>query len=336
MDDYLDEIAEGVQALGLAHEKKQRLGMSILTASGEIDGQHVRVDASWQGYRDRSHIVMQSALRPDLDLGLHVRRTLLSLGTGLPIAYPGFDAEHHVSADEPERAQLLLDDHVCKTITAVADLGCDIDLDDTRASVRQVLGFSEIRPTIHALTRVTAVVSERLRELSAAGPLEEAASAWQRYAAREHLQFSASPLVMEGKLASARTRRLGRLRYVTDVAVRLEEPLELGIALRPARRIELLWEIFAGADLQVGDAAFDRAFTIAARDATTASVVFDAEVRREILALREEGEIHLGDHGMSLRTEHAEDVPAAMDALRRILDRVLQNARNAGRKGPYR
>lgn len=336
MGSYVDEVAEQLIALGMEPEIRTRLGYHTLVAVGEVEGERVQVDAAFQGYREQSWVLMQSRLRRPLDLGLHVRRTMLSLGTGIAVDFPGFTDEHHVAADEPSRARELLTPEICKKIVAVADLGGDIDLDDGRAEVRQTMGFNELRPTLFALTRITSALTEHYATLLPAGSLRAAVEAWREYAAREGLRFQLSPLAMTSPRVDVQTSRLGANRYATDVTMRLEEPLGTGIAIRPATLEERLWSIFAADDVQIGDAPFDRAFTIAARDPELAAMVLDASVREQLMKLRKEGDLHLADGGMTLRTTHHQDVPEALELMRGILDGVRQNARDAGRRGPYR
>lgn len=334
MADYFAELRAVVEEAGLTCEARPRVAWSELRASGELDGQPVAVEAIVG--RDRNHVVMSAPIAPALDLGLRVRRVTVSLGLGLSTGSEGFDAEHDVRGDEPDRVRALLDAGVRGRIEAIAQLGGSLEVDDARAMVVQALGFLEVEETLRALTALVRALRERHAAIAPAGPLSHAAVVWGAHALRHGLTSSASPLCLSGPGLSATTARTGEHDYLSTVRVTAEPPLAASVSLRPAGLLEPLWELVKGRDVQVGDASFDRAFTIAADDADAARALLGPEVRPMLMALRRLGLVHLRDSTLVLETRRWAEVPAAIDEMRATLDAAARSLRAKERSGPYR
>jgi hypothetical protein len=334
VETYFDDLQAAAAELGLVVTISGGAAWRKLRASGRLEGQVVQVDASTGS--DRDAVLMRCMLSPPLDLGLTVRRAMTTLLRGITIDAPGFDAEHHVQADEPARAQQLLDEDVCAAISAVADLGADVELTDALVTARQGGGFVEIEPTLRALVAVVAAVRARLPVVAPPAELLGAAVGWQALAEREGLAFTRCPLFMCGADVTAVVTRDSNGMFYATARVTPERPLEAGVAMKPARLLEPLWELFQGKDLQVGDAAFDRAFTIQARDPDVARALFTPEVRALLLELSYLGEVRLDDAGLELQRAEASHVPKAIHAMREVLERAWQAARLSGRVGAYR
>lgn len=323
----IGDVAARLGELGLVRVGP-RDRAAAATYHGTVDGQDVHVSiAPRAGASPR--VVLESALTPALDLGLVIRRVPPRLAGGIAIAR--LVDEHRVAGDEPVRVQQLVGGAVADAARLVAELGGDLDLDDACARVAEPRDVSEVPELLRALARLTMLVDDAAAALPPAGALAAAAERWRPVAAAEGLTWRSSPLSMHGARSAASTRRLGPHAFTASAWAGHPAIAELGLSLRRAgvgepRAVSPVGE--ADGDL------FASVFTVVARDPRVAGRMLDGPTRRALVELALVGDVRLDETGLALGDVRPEDVPRALELMRRALDGAVENLREVA--GPYR
>lgn len=330
----LEHVVSRLGELGLV-PVGARPGAIAIAHHGMVDGQDVHVAiGAHPGAAPR--LTLESAVAPALDLGLVVRRVDPHRAGG--IAIDGLDdGEHHVVGDEPDRIRALLTGEIARAIRAIAELGGDVEVDDTRARVVAPRDPGEVPELLRALARLTSLLARSAESLPPAGPLVAAAVAWRHVAAGAGLTWRPSPLAMHGAWVAASTLRLGDGTFVASAWVGHPGCGDLGLALRRAGVAQLGAGSRGAAPASAPDAraedTFGSLFTITARH-PRAERLLDGPTRRALIELALLGEVRLDDTGLSLTDARPDDVPRAIDLMRRAVDGVVSRQHEAA--GPYR
>lgn len=349
MSDALDRAGE---ALGLGVER------SLLTTrrAGAVGGVAVSLERLAARSGDADVVVVARPPRCP-DLGLHVRGASLSLfDRRMETGDATFDGifTAHAPASEEEAARGLLARSVRRVLQRLAGVGWPTLTDDA-----VVLRFSLPATTVDEVTarvrwcvECALAVAERAATLDAPHPLRHSgvAAAFEAAARERGMAFERNAMRAEG--AAGRGLLSVRWRARAPVAVdhfavaqakpgwrarlRFDEPLGVGLTAHPATFGERVKAAIGARDLRVGDADFDRAWTLAARDEAGATAMLHAGARRVLTGLAALGlEVALDDEGVAFEGA----LPAGPEAVLRAME-LLDGARDALRPamgvGPYR
>lgn len=294
--------------------------------------------------------------RPDLGLHVHSASMLPCLDRKVETGDAAFDGVFvlHAPASETDAARQLLSHTVRRHLRQLSNTGWPTLVDDAVVFRFKRAGADgdEIRARVEQCVACALAVSEGTAGLDAPHPLRHngIAAAFEQAARSRAMDFSRNAMRAEG------TRRHGHLSvrwrvrapvYVphfsaTDTTtgwsahLRFDEPLGVGLTVHPATFTERLQSAIGFRDLQTGDDPFDRTWTLAARDASSALLVLNAAARRMLTQLSELGlRVVLDDHGLSLSGA----IPRAPETVIRVLE-ILDDARDTLRLqvcvGPYR
>lgn len=327
---------------------------------GKLDGQLVQLRLEWRGSgKSRTaYTVIASGLTPPLDLGLsiHPEGFLENAISGLfgmhevQIGDPVLDPLLTIRADEPARAARLLTLPLRQMLLAIARSGNQFELNDHGFSMSRVGAVEQESWLVWALrtvAHVAARVEESRPHVPAAWTLQAQQMEWVRFAQTMGLAWMTTPLCIGGRLGGvdvwAYAVRTGPALFQLEVLVRFEEPLGLGLMVRPSQALDGLARLFGGQDLLVGDPIFDGAFVIQASDPRRIATILDPEVRARAFELHQRvGSVQIRDDGITLRSlspaRNPAEVPRLVDALKTLAERLQANALHGGQKqaGPYR
>lgn len=280
---------------------------------GMIDGQAVQVTFGDRGARAEARI------DPPLDLGLTIRQKTLRptdlFSETVRLGDSDWDDEVVATADEAERARLLLDSPLKRLVLDLNASASGLEIDD--ASVATWSPQPDAPALIDQIRRVALVagqIDRRRSDLPPAGPLAEHARVLAGLAGPQ-LALSISPLHLTGTLGAARLavrfRRSAASRYTLELhATPLEPGPECGLTVRPATLGDRAAVLFGGEDIEIGEPRFDRAFRVRCLQPARARAIFDEEMRAtlfEISSLSEE--LTLTERSLLVRTDAAR-VPA--------------------------
>jgi hypothetical protein len=344
-----DAWSRVARELGLAYEHDAIVG--------RIEEQPVQV--TLQRRRDEAgsvHTVVGASFLPALDLGLSLERSTtwdeLARAFGGADAAVGdatFDGAFEIAADEPSRVAALLGPELRAPLLSAHAAGVALMLTDAGLFLFAPGAVRDTRWLGWALrfsASVGRLVASARARVPPATPLAHHRAAWRRYAAAAGLAPLDTPLSAGGTIAGQRVHvyaaRTGPLAYRLEVEVRFEEPLGLGLLVRPKNRIEHVTLLFGGEVHRLGDDDFDDAFVVRCRAPEELPAVLDADVRAELVALAaRNGGLVLRDEGLAVRAgaigrpEHA---PRLVEELRGVAEQVFHRARrsHAGHAGPYR
>lgn len=341
------------EALGL---RVERSFLSVLR-EGVLDG--VALSLTVLGRQDGdvgAVIVARPPRRPDI--GLHVRgaSAFPSLRRKVDTGDATFDGVFvtHVPASEEEAARRLLARSVTRVLHRLAGVGWPVLTDEALVfrSLMDACTVDEVTARIRWCVECALAVAEGAAALDAPHPLQRTgvAAAFEAAARARGMAFERNTLRAEG--AVGRGHLAVRCRTRAPMAVnhfvppeervgwrarlRFDEPLGVGLTLHPASLADRVKSAVGLRDLQTGDADFDRAWTIAARDEAGATVMLHAGARRVLTGLAGLGlEVALDDEGVALEGA----LPAGPEAVVRAME-LLDGARDALRPamgvGPYR
>lgn len=150
--------------------------------------------------------------------------------------------------------------------------------------------------------------------------------------ARDVAEFRVAGDLGGGLALNAYPVWVGRNHWATEVFVRFAAPLGVGLFVRPATWNDAAGALFAGQDLVLGDPAFDGPFVVQSwAGAVAVAELLDAEVRREVLALRDRvGPVHVRDDGVAVRASYVisrtDEVWELARAIAPVATRLMANA----------
>lgn len=340
------------QKLGLHHANNQ--------IYGNLDGAAVRVftETRGSGKNKQTFTVAAGMIVPGFDLGLAIYKHGFFSSVGewmgmkdIPIGDPGFDQAFVVKGDEPHRVQALLRSdalrqslahvHASNWVFSVRDEGFRVECRGMTADP-QWLEWS-----LKVSAQIARLMGEARASIPCATPLAAHRDVWVQYAQASGLAGMDTPLCMygrhEGAAISVYAVRSAALQYGVEVLIKFDQPLTLGLHVRPQKGIDAIGAFLGGQDLVVGDADFDPRFVVKTRAQESLSAVLDGEVRKKMLDLLERvGSIQVRDDGVTLRAPRFSEDPAGVPWLvaqaRSLSDRVADNAVRLGvtAAGPYR
>lgn len=253
-------------------------------------------------------------------------------------------------------AGTLFDSHVCDDLLTIARLSTVSVRDDGVRAIYRGFESADVQIAL-ARAAVSAVKGLDARLLVAPTPTplraEGVAEALLATASEMGLFARAHPLTLWGpasgdELVVRYVGNVGR-RFFSDgpfgvaepdagayARVRFAEPLGVGLRLRSATWLDRAQSAVGLKDLQVGDAAFDRAWRIDATDEAGARALLTPSFRKtvdELATLR--FEIEITDQGLTARAPLARNATEGTRALR-LLAAVRSAMRTPLTLGPYR
>lgn len=269
-------------------------------ARGTVDGIPVTLTNRSQG--SEHGFVIEAYAREGADVGLKCRlQGGLVDGAGTcgidDSVFNGIWHTECAGGEEPT-ARHLLSPAVRGELMTIARLGTGTLFDDSvRCVVERNAAAPEVIGALRACVDAMRALDEAASSADAPGYLLSLgfADAAREVATERSLRLVMHPLRAEGALgddhvvlkfrAHFRTRRghdalapeLGSPGYW--LAVRFREPLGAGLTTRPANWVDRAQSAVGIKDLQVGDAAFDRAWRIEARDESRALALLNPAAR---------------------------------------------------------
>lgn len=301
-------------------------------------------------------IVARPPRRPDVGLHVHGASTIPCLDRKLETGDAAFDGVFalHAATGEAEAARRVVSKPVRRSLQRLAGTGWPAVVDDAVVYELSMAGTdeAEVRARVAECVRCALAVADAATTLDAPQPLRDAgvAAAFEAAGRARGMAVERNAMRAEGKAGRGflsvrwRVRAPVRVDHFSpeDGAVgwlarlRFDEPLGVGLALHPASLAERLQSAVGLRDLQTGDADFDRAWAVAARDEASALLVLHANARRMLGHLAALGlRVSLDDEGLSFEG----DLPRDPDVVDRAME-VLDGARDALRPqmaiGPYR
>lgn len=327
------------------------------TGSGTVAGIPVTLANRSQGSEHGFVIEAYAREGADVDLGCRLQGGLLDGAGACGVEDSAFNGIWHTEcgAGEESTARRLLSPAVRGELMTIARLGTGTLFDD---SVRCVVERNAEAPEVISAMRACVDAMRALDEAAAdadapAYLLARGFGDAAREAATERsLRLAMHPLRAEGALGedavALRFRshfRTRRRHYALApelrspgywLALRFREPLGAGLAARPANWVDRAQSAVGLKDLQVGDAAFDRAWRIEARDEARALALLNPEARAvltDLVALG--GAPTLNDELLVYQSK----LPESPSTVARVLSRVasLRAALRArAAESPYR
>jgi hypothetical protein len=327
---------------------------------GAIRGQPVecRIEARGSGKNRTYWTVAVAPLRPQLDLGLAVRRAGLLAKAGesllgiedVKVGDAVFDAAFSLGGDEPARVAALLSPELRAALLASPAKDRTLSMNDSGVRLDYHGTISDESWLRWALAHVVelAQLTQRSRAaVPAASPLAAQVPLWESFARAQGLQLMAAPLVMWGRLEGCDVDvyavRTAKLSYVLEVLARYPQPLGIDLVVRRPQAFDGLAALFGGQDLSVGDREFDARFVVKSSQPALAAQALSPQVRQAALALLARGlEVTVRDDGVAIRTtgfpatpqETLVDVRDAVTVAQLVNEAALQA--QAAQVGPYR
>jgi hypothetical protein len=343
-----DMFAKVAADLGFTIEPREnRLLLAEHTIEGSLDGVHVKV---WQWQGQFVHVEYTAWLSPPADMRLHVQREGIVGKLGhlfgkhdIEVGDPEFDRAWKVKADEPARAQALLNPEVRKVLAAWKKADLNVRITDETVHFWMIPGSyrtvaqDELVQNIRALAAIVTVLNAAMKNVPPSTALAPHVDAWRAYANARGLQFSASPLRVTGKLEGsnvvARAVAIEDDAWGVDLSLAFETRLPFGLEIRAARFFDFMRSGEAPR-VELGDAEFERELCVTSTEPPKAKAFLDESVRRALLELhRSAGDVQLDARGISVRTKSMTD-PSAFG---QIAERVATVARKLSEQaGPYR
>jgi hypothetical protein len=350
-----------VQGCAAYYAVATRLGLSIhppggrlelftaaVTLDGAIDGQRVRVRRT---IGKMPTLKIAADLSPPLDLGLHLTpqtvtqrmRRHLRGAEYVEVGFQEIDEAFAIRADESERARALLGaaelreallSHEGHGLT-VTDAEVELDLDLAVGN-----GEAELERFMRAAAALARGFDAARRSPAPARVLAPSVDAWRAFAAERGLSVClGAPMWLYGDLAGVRawvsTRRKERDVHEVEVTVHLDQPLDFALDITPARGGIFGW--FAGQDIQLGEPAFDAAFTVKTDAPERARAVLDRGLQSALLAMSRGRQLVLSSRAVAVRDDAADfspgDVPALVEALADAARQMSRNARLPPQQG---
>ncbi|HZO11954.1 MAG TPA: hypothetical protein VFB62_01805 [Polyangiaceae bacterium] len=342
----LDQDLDGwAQALGMV-----RVGTEL---HGERHG--VAVGARLALEKKGKHAplwTLMARLAPPLDLGLmlHPGGAEFEDITGgapfVPIGDRRFDARFIVRADEPERAQALLDEPLRQQLVQMLDPRAVFMLTDHGVAFQTHIqaNFQWLNRALEVAATIAHSINRARDQVPVASVLAEHRHAWQRFAQRSGLTGIGAPLCMWGRMAGATVYaysvRLARKKYCLEIWLRFEEPLGLGLLIQPMSTLDRMKDLFAAEDYKLGEEIFDETFLVRVSNPEGAVALLDQATREKLLALhRSLGPLSLTDEGLLVRLPRVPPdpaiVPSMVGQLLELATHIAQR-RSQQRGGPYR
>jgi len=262
-----------------------------------------------------------------------------------------FDPAYVVKADEPPRAQRLLDSELRRFLVDLAANDAGMRLGDAGGYMERRGAISD-EASIEWLLRTVALAARRMHEARQSVPpaaaLAPHRAAWMEYARAAGMTGMDTPLCIWGRMSedaavSAYAVRVGEGQHRLEVLVRFDAPLGLGLLVRPTKTLDGIASFFGGQDHSLGDAAFDRAFVVKAPSADRLARILDAEVRKGLVELAAHAiAVQVQDEGVTVRAASfpadPAEVPRLVAQVRGVARSIQVNAtRHEGAGiGPYR
>lgn len=297
--------------------------------AGVVDG--IRVEASLDGTQSRTRGVRITAFLPhatDLRLEVNLAGALSSGSGSFETGDAAFDGIFHVraAAREERNVARVLDAGVRGALCGLASVG-EPRLDDAKvtSSVRMDSSSSDDWMTlVRGAVAVARQIGTRITTLEPPRIAIESghAEAIAQIAQARGMAMTPNALALNGSFATTSLALAARWHSEPEgltVRARFHEPIGVGLALRTASFADRVKASLGIGDLVVGDAAFDRAWTIRARDESEARAVLHSEARSHLDRLAATGlSFELGDDGLNGSAHHG----FAPDALARIVDLI--------------
>lgn len=315
---------------------------------GVVLGQRVSL-RRWIGKHPR--VTFRAPLLPALDLGLVIRRAgvvasvqeLLG-AVDVEVGDAAFDASFAVRADEPDRARALLGGALRAELGVVADDPIEVRDDEVVLD----LPLDTWRNVFRSPDRDVAWLVERTRRVaSIAAAIDQARAATPpathltplvpalaAVAHRRGLTLAAdAPARVFGVIGGAEvwvaTRRKARGASELEVAARIPTPVDVHLVVSTARTGVGTWLL--GADVAVGDAAFDAAFDVRTDDRERLLALLDPPARAALVELGRGRRLELDRWGIRVVSEATEVDPTTLPLL---VERLAELAVGLGRGAP--
>lgn len=324
----------------------EALGWRADVRSGRLDGVHIEVRRP----PSDNNAVFEILARLDhpIDVGLDVGIAGSLATSPHPTGDPAFDGIFvaQVAPDESAHVPALLAEPVRAALQALAVAGYP-RVDDGAVRFHfdgMTAGLDEFSRHVNRCVEIvrslaacadTLPAPRGLVERGLVDPLLDAAR-------RMGLAVRRNALTLAGDTASgrflmrwnARSTRVAAAGYTLEV--RFHEPLTAGLRVEPATAGDRLRELVGLGDVHLGDDAFDRAWTVRARDVDAARDALNTAARDALDRMARAGlELTLTDEGL---TGHS-GIPASPDAATEVLrlaDELRERLRPRVAEGPYR
>lgn len=331
---------------------------------GVVDGMTVRFDPSG----DRTKNLVVSALRHRVsDIGLDVKPSGMILGARrFETEDPAFDGLFSRSCEPGDEtlARAICDGAVRQALTALAAMG-EVTLDDDRVTTvvsLPALSVDELERVVRTAVAAARAADRATKGLSASKEIAARGidEALRSIAASNDLMALAHPATLAGTTRHGdhldvrifcADRRLRAWTVSSRPARGLHanvvwaEPLARSLRVRRSSAFDRAQSLVGLGDVQLGDAPFDRAWTLQMQfdgrgEASRASELLRAqlndEVRRLLMGSIELGvELSLDDRGL-VATGPFPSSSANVEALARLLIALGPALRARGSDGPYR
>ncbi len=337
----------------LWHGVARGLGLTVTDdgAEGQLDGQPVslRFEPTRKG---AAGTVIRGAVRPPLDLGLHLRRrdVLASPIDLMELGDDDIDAEFRLSADEPDRARQLFTADLRAHLVALNRKSYDFRLRDDGCAVYQDFDLyvdqAWLTGAFYAAARTAALVASACSKVDPALPVLEHGRALGALAAERGLAFGTAPLVAQGRhggtLLQIGAERTGRRAHHLFARAGFEAELGIGLSIRRAGLLDGARTLLGGQDIVLGDQAFDRHFLVRAEaHREHVGTLIDPASRLALLEIDgRAGPVTINDRGVTVwpipPSLEPRDLVWLVDALREVTDRIGRNLLHGAAAGPYR
>jgi hypothetical protein len=297
----------------------------------------------------RSAAILSAELLHPLDIDLRVRLAGVIESNQGPYATGNerFDGLFAVraAAGNLEAVRHLLDSRATDDLCALAETGEPI-LADRRLSIGiATLGLdeNEFAILVRRVVDLTLHLASRVEDLPTPAALrtQGVAPRVQSFAEQYGLTVRPNALVAFGGIPSSRFEIAFHAHAEHSLPwcslwLRFDEPLGIGLSLRPADFGDRAREWIGRGDLHLGDSAFDAAWTIRAHEESGAHAILHEDARSLITTLAEAGVVlSLSDAGLDghITKEISAD---AVTTVLQACERLRETLRPRSGSGPYR
>ncbi len=335
-------------SLDLACDALALEGERSLLASrrvGAVSGVAVSVERHASRGDADAVVVARPPRRPDVGLHAHGASVLPCLDRKVETGDAAFDGVFvtHAAPREEDAARVILARSVTRVLRRLAGVGWPVLTDDALVFTfsLQSTTAEEVTARVRWCVECALAVSERAAALDAPHPLRQTgvAAAFEAEARARAMAFQRNALCAEGAVKKGYLTVRWRTRAPTSVdhftppeeavgwraRLRFDEPLGVGLTLRPARLTDRVKSAVGLRDLQTGDDAFDRAWLIEARDEPGAKALLHGDARRWLTDLAALGvTVALDDEGVAFEGA----LPTSPDPVVRAFE-LLDGGRDA-------
>ena len=340
----MSELQSLAQSLGLKVQSESFAG-SVL--KGTIEGR-----AFWINVSNEGSTQISCTIDPCLDLGLLVSgRMFGTAGAGsdlfttrVVVNDSDWDDELSSTADEPKRGRIFLTKALRKAIIQLNIQAPFFVLKDLSLTAPHPFDGGPVKTTVDLFVKIADLIDEARKETPAAQSLKNHAKVCKQLAQDRGLVFEETPFRLRGnheeKAIDLLFFRMGNQKFRFFLTVQSKTMRPFGLHLRKQTLVDGIKKIFGAEDIEVGNAVFDKAFLIQAKEPERAKDALDEATQQALLSFAKRFDtVTLNDDGLRLEARLDQIGAGALEEVLGTAEETMNQIARASLRetqGPYR